>query len=278
MSFTSRGRPVPGLQGRSPSDAAWKVHATSAIVHATLEALLDTAPAVRDPLAAELLGSDACGIWWSPAEDADVGRSELERLIGRAYAAHLEELGHAPALAALRALELGGCDGVVPEAAAAAARLAAAGVPDPEWWSAAERIVALRAATVSWADDGHRYTSVLLEVDRAGDVVNLAVATLDDAAGVIGDVLLFSDLDGFGRVVEDPADGRRLTWMGVRAAQRRIRRAIDRTDLLGVGDPPGSSEPEVGYVALRGLAQRWSTAPVAPPPSTNASASSRGGC
>jgi len=264
MSFTSPDRPSFGLRGPSPSTAAWKAHATSAVIYATLEALLDSAPAVRDPLAAELLGSDACGVWWAPAEETETAPKERERLVGRSYATHLEELGTAPALAALRALQLGGSEGVVPEVTAAAARLSAAGVAEPEWWRDAERIVALRGARVSWEDDGHRYTSLLLEVDRAGEVVTLAVATLDDAAGVIGDVLLFSDLDGFGRVIRDAVDHRRLTWAGVRATQGRIRRAIERTDLLGVGEPPGSSEPEVGYVALRALAQRWSAAPAAP--------------
>lgn len=261
MSHSFRSRPSPSSQGSGPGAAAWKAHATTTIVHAALEALLDAAPAVREPLAAELLGADACGIWWAPAEDSDVPILERERLVGRAYAAHLGQLGTAPALAALRALQLGGSDGVVPEVAAAAARVAATGVPEPTWWADASRIAVLRGAQVSWSDEGHRYTSLLLEVDRAGEVVTMAVATLDDCSGVIGDVLLFSDLDGFERVVRDPLDDRRLHWMGVRSCQRRIRRAIDRTDLLGTGDPPGSSDPEVGYVALRALAQRWSDAP-----------------
>lgn len=263
MSHSFRHRPSLPPGGPGPSVAAWKAHATATIVHATLGALLEAAPVVPDPLAAELLGADACGIWWSPAADAEAPILEREQLVGRAYAAHLEQLGTAPALAALRALQLGGCDGVVPEVAAAAARLAATGVPEPVWWAAAERITVLRGARLSWADDGHRYTSLLLEVDRAGDVVTMAVATLDDCSGVVGDVLLFSDLDGFARVVRDPVDDRRLQWMGVRSCQRRIRRAIDRTDLLGTGDPPGSSDPDVGYVALRALAQRWSDAPAA---------------
>lgn len=261
MSRSSRDRPSSLPQPVSPGAAAWKAHATATIVHATLEALLDAAPVVREPLAAELLGSDACGIWWAPAQDSDVSTVERERLVGRAYAAHLEQLGTAPALAALRALQLGGSDGVVPEVAAAAARVAATGVPEPVWWTDARRVSVLRGAHLSWSDEGHRYTSLLLEVDRAGEVVTMAVATLDDRCGVIGDVLLFSDLDGFARVVRDPEDDRRLHWMGVRSCQRRIRRAIDRTDLLGTGDPPGSSDPEVGYVALRALAQRWSDVP-----------------
>lgn len=260
MSSTSPRRPGQDLDPSRPSTAAWKAHVTTTIVHATLDALVDAAPAVTDPLAAELLGSDACGVWWAPVAESDASPAEREELIGRAYAAHLEELAHPSALAALRALQLGGADGVVGEVAAAASRLAAAGIAEPSWWPDAPRLRPLRGARLSWSDDGHRYTSLLLEVDRAGDVVTLAVATLDDHSGVIGDVLLFSDLDGFGRVVGDPAGGRRLEWMGVGPVQARIRRAIDRTDLLGTGDPPGSSEPEVGYVALRGVAQRWSAA------------------
>jgi hypothetical protein len=250
-------RTVPDGEPTSPSTAAWKAHATATIVHATLEALLDAAPVVTDPLAAALLGSDACGVWWAPAEDADSAPQERERLVGRAYAAHLEQLGDARALCALRALQLGGSDGVAPEATATAERLALAGLVDPPWWPGTDRPVPLRGARVSWTDDGHRYTSHLLEVDCGGDVVNLAVATLDDCSGVVGDVLLFADLDGFEDVVTHHGDARLFEWTGPDAARTRIRRAIDRTDLLGTGDPPGSSEPEVGYVALRALAQRW---------------------
>ncbi|WP_157260725.1 hypothetical protein [Patulibacter minatonensis] len=247
----------------SPGTAAWKAHVTATIVHATLDALVDAAPTVADPLAAELLGSDACGIWWTPAEQSEHGLPERERRVGRTYAAHLEDLGTAAALAGLRALQIGGADGVVPEASAAAERMAAAGIPEPVWWADAPRITPLRGARVSWTDDDHRFTSYLLEMDRAGQVVNLAVATLDDCSGVIGDVLLFSDLDGFKRVVEDSDQDRHMEWMGVGSVQARISRAIDRTDLLGTGPPPGSSEPEAGYVAMRGLAQRWTA--VSPP-------------
>ena len=258
----------PGDGRAGPAAAAWRAHATASIVHATLEVLLDAAPSATDPLAAELLGAEAAGVWWSPAGESLVAIAEHERLVGRAYAAHLAELADAPALAALRSLQLGAGDGMVPEVRSAADRLAAGGVPDPGWWSAADDLEALRGAHVSWRDDGHDYTSLLLEVDRAGIVLTMAVATLDDCSGVVGDVLLFTDLDGFADVVRDPVDGRRLHWCAPAAIQRRIRHAIDRTDLLGVGDPPGSSRPEIGYVGLRSLAQRWSDAPSAggPPP------------
>jgi hypothetical protein len=247
----------------APGSVAWQADLASTIVRATADALVEAAPIVTDPLAAELLGSDACGVWWTPAERSDAGLVEREGLVGKAFAVHLERLGGPGALAGLRALQIGGADGMVPEAAAAAERLAAAGTEEPSWWPDAHRITPLRGARVSWTDDGHRFTSYLLEVDRAGQVVNMAVATVDDCSGVIGDILLFSDLDGFKRVVEDTDQERHMEWMGVGSVQARISRAIDRTDLLGTGPPPGSSEPEAGYVALRGLAQRWTA--VAPP-------------
>lgn len=255
----------PGDGRAGPAGAAWRAQATATVVHATLEALLDAAPAVTDPLAAELLGAEAAGVWWSPAGESLVAIAEHERLVGRAYAAHLHDLGDAPALAALRCLQLGGSDGMLAEVERAAGRLAAVGVPEPGWWDRADDVRALRGAHVSWRDDGHDYTSLLLEVDRAGVVLTMAVATLDDCSGVVGDVLLFTDLDGFADVVLDPVDGRRLHWTPPGDVQRRIRHAIDRTDLLGVGDPPGTSPPEVGYVGLRSLAQRWSDAPAAHP-------------
>jgi hypothetical protein len=149
----------------------------------------------------------------------------------------------------------------VPEVSAAAERLSGAGVAEPLWWGRASDLRALRAARVSWTSDARRYTSYLLEVDRAGEVVTLAVATLGEAAGAIADVLVFTDLDGFGEVVREGSEGRlTLGRMSVATAVRRIRQAIDRTDLLGVGDPPGHALPEVGYTAFRGLTQRWTAA------------------
>lgn len=261
MSSTSRESSPPGGGRTGPAAAAWRAQATATVLHATLESLLETAPEARDPLAAELLGAEAAGVWWSPASESQVAAVEFERLVGRAYAAHLEELHHAAALAALRALQIGGSDGMLPDVTAAADRLASAGIPDPAWWDDAPRIRVLRGAHVSWRDDGHDFTSLLLEVDRAGSVVTMAVATVDDCSGVVGDILLFSDLDGFAAVVRDPDGDRRLRWAGVGAIQSRIRSAIDRTDLLGVGDPPGSSAYEAGYVSYRALAQRWADAP-----------------
>jgi hypothetical protein len=257
----------PSILGPAPGDpdGAWRAYLTATIVHGTLQALLDTAPVVDDPLAAELLGSDACGVWWAPAARAELAPAEHERLVGRTYAAHLEERGNPEALAALRALQLGGCDGVLEPVTAAAERLASTGVREPMWWDASPCIEARRAARLAWSDDDHCYTSLLLEVDRAGEVVTMAVATVDDAAGVVGDLLLFSDLDGFAHLALESGDDRTFTWLPVPEAQTQIRRAIVRTDLLGTGRPPGSSEPEVGYVALRGLAQRWSRAPTATP-------------
>ncbi len=262
MSFRWRD---PSILGPPPGDpdGSWRAYLTATIVHGTLQALLDAAPAVDDPLAAELLGSDACGVWWAPAARAELAPAEHERLVGRTYAAHLEERGDPDALAALRALQLGGCDGVLDPVTAAADRLSDAGIREPIWWDAAPRIQARRAAHLGWRDDDHSYASLLLEVDRADEVVTMAVATVDDAAGVVGDLLLFSDLDGFAHLALESGDDRTFTWLPVPDAQAQIRRAIVRTDLLGTGRPPGSSEPEVGYVALRGLAQRWSRAPIA---------------
>jgi hypothetical protein len=264
MSFRWR---APSSIGPTPGgpEGAWRTYVTATIVHGTLQALLDAAPVVHDPLAAELLGSDACGVWWAPAARAELAPAEHELLVGRTYAAHLEERGDPDALAALRALQLGGCDGVLDPVTAAADRLADAGIREPTWWEAAPCIEARRAARLGWVDDDRAYTSLLLEVDRAGEVVTMAVATVDDAAGVVGDLLLFSDLDGFVDLALESGEDRAFTWLGVPEAQAEIRRSIVRTDLLGTGRPPGSSEPEAGYVALRGLAQRWSRAPSSQP-------------
>ncbi|MGX6446857.1 hypothetical protein ACVU7I_02135, partial [Patulibacter sp. S7RM1-6] len=112
-------RPPPG----PPSEAAWKAHAVAAIVHGSLERLLDLLPDVEDPLGAELLGSDVAGIWWAPGDERDTAMRTSERLAARSYVAHLEELDEDRALAALRVLQAGAGGGWTPEVAGAAERL-----------------------------------------------------------------------------------------------------------------------------------------------------------
>ncbi|EHN10503.1 hypothetical protein PAI11_26100 [Patulibacter medicamentivorans] len=217
---------------------------------------------VGDPLDASLLGSRACGVWWSPGTETVAPGVVVERRVGRCYAAVLERQGDAVSLAALRALQLGGSNGVVPEARAAGDRLAATGVDEPSWWLGDARPRARRGARLCWEAGAHRFTSFLLETEHLGLVVTLGVAAQQDRSGVAGDVALFADLDWFGEALREAHDeGPRLERATVSSVCRQIRRTIERTDLLGTGDPPGQCDPERDYAALRGLAQRWTTGP-----------------
>lgn len=259
MSLPSPEGPLPS--SRPPiNEPAWRLRATEAIAEGAIETLRELVTDVGDPLDASLLGSRACGVWWSPGTETVAPGVVVERRVGRCYAAVLERQGDAVSLAALRALQLGGSDGVVPEARAAGDRLAATGVDEPSWWLGDAPPRARRGARLCWEAGAHRFTSFLLETEHLGLVVTLGVAAQQDRSGVAGDVALFADLDWFGEALREAHDeGPRLERATVSSVCRQIRRTIERTDLLGTGDPPGQCDPERDYAALRGLAQRWTT-------------------
>lgn len=253
MSLSPRGR-LPHTFGSSPEDAAHQRHAIAAVLQAGLQTLRHFAPGLQDPLEAELLGSDAASIWWAPSSETDTQGEEFEQRVGRAYATALEGQGDPPALAALRALQLGGSNGIASAAAEAADRLAGTGVADPPWWPAPPpRCV--RAARIVWVDDGRAHL-LALELQRDQARWTLGMLVLDDRSGVACDLRIFPDLDELQAKLRpdpatDPSGIRVLQGIDPAVARDEMRQAIERTDLLG------TTNDGHGYVALRGLTQRW---------------------
>ncbi|WP_210492105.1 hypothetical protein [Patulibacter sp. SYSU D01012] len=265
MSTSPRPRPAePRLPDAPPSEAAWKVDAVTAIVHGSLERLLDVVPEVDDPLGAELLGSDVAGIWWAPGAERDQGMRASEALVARSYAAHLEQLGDDRALAALRCLQAGAGGGWTDELAGAATRLADRGRREPPWWTAARERRPAHGGELRWTVHGRELTLLLLQIADPYGGVTLVPIVDGGADGVIADILLVTELDGLIDYLAGHGQvGPSITWTSPARAAERTREAIARTDLIGVAAPPPGSEREIGYVGLRGVLQRWTEAALA---------------
>lgn len=227
-----------------------------AVLMSSVESLCEAAVATSDPLVAEALGSDTSGIWWMPSGVYGAPGADLERRIGYAYAAALELRGGEDALAALRALQVGGAPGIAAAVAPTAARLAGRGVADPPWWRQVCGLRAVRAAELSGPDDAHRTRIVFVELERRGDRMTLGVLTDAEAGGVARSVSVFDALDRVQAALRKAPAREPLTALlrplPVADARHRVLRAIERTDLLGTAD-----DHATGYVAFRGLALRW---------------------
>lgn len=227
-----------------------------AVLASSVETLCAAAVATTDPLVAEALGSDASGIWWMPSGVHGVPGTDFERRIGHAYAAALDLRGDADALAALRALQVGGAPGIAAAVAPTAARLAGRGVVDPPWWRHVCGLRAVRAVELLGAPDDHRTGIVFVELERRGSRMTLGVLTDAGSGGVAVSIGVFESLDRVRAALraaspDEPLDAQ-LRPLPVRAARHRVLGAVERTDLLGTADGHGR-----GYVAFRGLALRW---------------------
>lgn len=228
-----------------------------AVLSSSIEVLCTASSGTEDPLHGEMLGSDAAGIWWMPSSAYGAPGADFERRIGHAYAAALDLRGGADGLAALRALQAGAAPGIVEAVTPTAERLAARGIPDPPWWPHVGGLRPVRAAELSGHDDGHRARIVFVEVERAAVTMTLGVLTDADASGVAASVDVFQPLDQVRDALRIACpDGTVLDGLlrpiPVAEARRRVLRAIERTDLLGMSDRHGP-----GFVGFRGLALRW---------------------
>ncbi|MFA4929287.1 MAG: hypothetical protein WC558_12275 [Patulibacter sp.] len=265
MPFRTSARPFdPDHAGASPGpgDALSSTPSllvppcVDAVLTSSVETLCEAAVAATDPLVAEALGSDASGIWWMPSGVHGAPGADLERRIGYAYAAALDLRGGEDALAALRALQVGGAPAIAAAVAPTAARMAGRGVADPPWWRQVCGLRAVRAAEMSGPEDAHRTRIVFIELERRGSRMTLGVLTDATAGGVAVSVSIFDAFDRVGAALrnapaKEPLAGL-LRPLPVAEARHRVLRAIERTDLLGTADDHGS-----GYVAFRGLALRW---------------------
>lgn len=215
-----------------------------------------------DVLNAQLSASEAIGGWWCPS--ATVSRAARRRGYGpvdpvrlaQAYARQLERTGDDRALLALRALQVGADPEWRPVVSAAADRLAAQGRTEPMWWPPDQERVG-RCMVIPWAVPDGRFELLVLEVLQ-GPVAPIALTVVVDDAGTIVEILITTELASLLEIPEEH-DGRVPTdprWGTPEELVRRLREAIDRTDLLGVAPPPRFL-PGTGYPALRGLLRSW---------------------
>ncbi len=261
MLFRNRSRSVPAARREDrPSPARDAVPCClEAVVEASAEVLCNGAAATDDPLCGELLGSDASGIWWMPSGAYGAPGQEFEQRIGAAYAASLGRRGGSDGLAALRALQAGAAPEIASAVAPVAARIAAEGVDDPVWWPRTAGLRPVRAAELSGADDAHRSRIVFVEFERDGTRMTLGVLTDAAAAGIAASIGVFDALELVGESIERALPGdacaQLLRPIEIADASVAMRRAIERTDLLGTVDAYGP-----GFVGYRALALRWTAA------------------
>lgn len=238
-----------------PSTEAWKIQVVAAVLHSGLEVLLHAVPLIEDPLEAEILGSDAAGVWWHPEEEYLPDGEEREQRVGRAFAAHLEELADADALAVLRVLQLGGSDAVSAHAEEAAIRLHDSGLPEPRWWALAPQLRCTRAAELVATED-ELAPMVCLELARADRTWTLGAKLRIGEPETIANIGIFPGLEELQQIL-DAADVEAplppLQPLDVPTAHRRIADALAATHCPD--DDGGLLDPNV--IALRGLAQRW---------------------
>ncbi len=278
MTFRKPVHSLPPDLGSAPLEPPSPLHppepspvvppCVDAVLAASIELLCASSVATDDPLAAELLGSDAAGIWWMPSCAYGAPGADFERRIGYAYASALDVRGGPDALAALRALQVGAAPGIAAAVAPTAERLSGRGIAEPPWWSRVSGLRALRAVEISGPDDGHRTRIVFVEVERRGLRMTLGVLTDANAAGVAASIGVFDELDSIrdalGAEVPEHALEDMIRPLAVEEARCLVLRSIERTDLLGTVDRHGP-----GFVGYRGLALQW-LATVAPEPGAQA--------
>lgn len=185
---------------------------------AVLSEANDVLPQVRRPIDAELWGSDLIGALSRSAEDMD----PVMRSIAAGLVPVAEQTATAPTLALLRIFGAIGTAELSGAAVAAADRVAAAGVAEPDWaaaigkpqigqcWSYADTGGRQESVTLTfrYGPDEHAL-SVLIDHVRGGKIKD---AWADDATGLLARTRAVAASDsrvGF-EMIEAPDAGRRL--------------------------------------------------------------------
>ncbi|MDX8152114.1 hypothetical protein SK069_10955 [Patulibacter brassicae] len=251
--MTHDARPARTEWTSDPVRAADEI--SLAVATAAAAMLCDGIREVDDHFAAQLVASEVVGTWWSPVGVQDDAAPARLRRAARALLARLGDRPDDTALAAVRALQVGGGPEWSMPASAVARRLCAAGCAEPVWWPPGPARVG-HCFDLTWAMPEGRYEVLVLELLHGA--LPLSLAVLLDPEGAVGDVLLVVEpaelLDlpvEEGGQVEGDARWRTPAELGA-----RLRAAIDRTDLLGVGAAP-RFVPGSGYPPLRGLLRTW---------------------
>jgi hypothetical protein len=195
---------------------------------------------VRDALDAELFASSYVSLW-------DLGPGALvdadpEEEIGLRVVAALERAGDARALATLRAFASLGSEGIAGACAAAADRLAQAGVHEPEWCDGLGTARGLRARLMRDVvfDDA---ANLIFEFERPGlEPYAILVLVDNNLGGIAKDIIAGADLErlveALGRAseVDEGAGELRLEEIDIAEAAARCREALSRT--AHTLDPP----------------------------------------
>ncbi len=184
---------------------------------------------VTDALEAEQWASGLVGTWLHEPEADAVFFPGLVR--------SLEALGTAPALAALRALSAVGAPGRAQLAGAAADRLAAAGLPDPDW-AGEPGSARPTAAALLCEDDFDDGVSVVLEFSGSH---TLGVYVDHNLGGLVKDVFVAGPLAEVRAEFERHGEpGIELRALDLAEARARVERALYMLD--HTLDPPVSED------------------------------------
>ena len=187
MSPTSRGRPKKKKKAAGPRNRRRDEDAPLAAILREIGHDLAESTNVLD---AELAVSALAGSWWDvELVDADPEVEFGERLV--AYAAGRRT--SRPALALLRVMAVLGTPAQREAAAAGAAALAAAGVPDPTW--AGDLRTVRHVGSWAYGDVFGDQTSVLLAFDRPARPHGVMVLVDHTLGGIAKDAFVVDDAD-----------------------------------------------------------------------------------
>ncbi len=195
---------------------------------------------VRDALDAELFASSYVSLW-------DLGPGALvdadpEEEIGLRVVAALERAGDKHSLATLHAFASVGSEGIAGACAAAADRLAQAGVHEPEWRDGLGAARGLRARLMRDVvfDDA---ANLIFEFERPGlDPYAILVLVDNNLGGIAKDIIAGADLErlvealGQASEVDEGAGELRMEEIDLADAAARCREALSRT--ANTLDPP----------------------------------------
>ncbi|MGE4429000.1 MAG: hypothetical protein AB7G37_21310 [Solirubrobacteraceae bacterium] len=262
---TDRSQATRPRLTRRPSHLGPRATAHDDPVPVLVGSLRRWAARVDSPMAGELLASAA--VAWPP--EPRVTADAADRRHGPRMVDALAADADGPALAALRALQLGATDPIASAAAEAARRLVAEGAPEPGWWPdvPVEPAAGPRCPVpdVAWGADALRATDARIGRAVDGDPLRLVVIEfrgrgepVHTLAGVVAPEGVLSGLQIVGPVrtfvqalprAPDPA-AMDLRRAAVHDAAALLGRSLAATDARGDDDA------RAACAELRGLAQR----------------------
>jgi hypothetical protein len=202
----------------------------------------DVLAQVREPVDAELWGSDMIGALTQSARDVP---SVMETLT-KALVPAAEEAGTAESLALMRIFGAVGDGGLRAAAVEAAGRLAASGIPDPDWAD----VVGSPEPGACWhyGDTGGRQESVTMTFAYPGATHALSVLIDHGRGGKIKDIWV-ADATGLLDKTREAADAELIIFEPLEVAQARFK--LQRA--VSAGECPQEPDQEDDVAAHRAL-------------------------